>query len=1265
MLEERLFKEKGEIHEAVLFLRIEPTKTKDKKKAKKYSLRLDVKSRIELPVKGKTEPKLVVEINNTLSKTLYDFSHFRKRISHIRIFGETQSLNQLIEMEKNIGVGVYHTFFPGNIRKTFEDFMNLLYHRKLKRLTLVISSRSAEILNIPFEMMRKEKEAEPVILSYNDFHLVHTIETRLERFQLTSLEPLAPPLRMLFVAALPVDLPEEQRLLELEKEQELLIEALGPLITEKKVLVEFLDIATLDEIEKSLQAGEHHILHFSGHGVYLDLSQQKSGVLYLEDEEGKTVKVTGKELARRLKTYSSLRMVVLSACESAHSEDYGVAGALISGGIPTVLGMRYEVSDEKAIRFTSQFYTDICTGKPLSHAMFNSRKAIYEYEKEKIAVLQKDKIESMVFLEWMTPFLYQNQDILQLIDYSKKSIDTQYFFQKPINLIQGGKYVGRGFIGRRKEILKLHQLFKEGKRSVCIYGQGGLGKTTLAIRFADNFENGAYKIIQFRNEISEETILARLAKEASRYLGEEIVELVQSPDYDSIDKLNVLMEQFLSRYKIIILFDNFEENQRKSRKKKIYQREICSPRLKLFLSHLCQHLGRFSYILFTTRYLFPKPQVATLNLGEMQFSDTFKLLSRYDNLVQLPTDQKRLVHENLGGNPHTLGLLEKYIGIQGIRWESIIQKFQETKNKEINHDLLLDMLWNQLTGDEQIALMGASVFRDLTAAEGLIAVTGQSNEIVQEAMTTLNSLSLLYMEEEQFQVHRLTATFVQNVKMGRKQVLEYHYKASRYFLKIGIRNGKDKKDNIQEIKRFIIKNVLEARWHYLEAEEWNRAAEITINLGSFLRRHGYPQVSLELFKEMEEKEVTEENQSLIFQQMGLLYQHFSNYDEALKQYQKSIEIMEKIGNIKGVSYNLNNIGVIHHSIGNYDMALTHFQKSMEIKEKIGDIKGVSDGWHNLGAIYEAKGEYDEALKQYQKAKEISEKISDIKGVSDSLYQIGTIYHLKSDYDAALKHYQESREIKDKIGDINSFSDILNSIGAIYTAKGDYDQALEQYQKSLEIKEKMEDIRGISNCLHNIGNIYYSKEDYNGALRYYQKSMEMNKKIGDIRGISYNLYQIGMIFKQKDDFDEALKQYQKSMEISQKIQDIKGVSVNLHQIGMIFQEKGDYNAALTHYIKALKLYVKIRDIVGAANSLVHLGILYFKMDEFTIALHYLLKALIIYSKTRPPNGPVPVNHILKIREKIPEKQFKDILMQHKIPPEVIDMIEKMNIRKNHD
>ncbi len=1190
--------ETNKLKETILFLRIY------KNENEKYLTSLEVKSEIDNePVIKTIVDNQTITIDNKLFQNLHQFAAYRKRRPHIRKAGDFSKITGQIDSEKQVGIEIYNTFLAGDIGDIFEDFFSLLMRSKINQLVLVIGSNIPNILNVPFELIRKDMESDPFILTNNNFLLTHTIEKGLSDFDIKGVEPLPPPLRLLFVSSLPVDLPEDERLLELEKEQELLIEAIGDLISEKRVMVEFLDIATLDEIERSLSRAEHHIVHFSGHGGHWEQEELRTGVLYLENEDGSTFAVTGEALAQCLKKFKSIKLVVLSACETARAETHGVAGALIKNGIPAVLAMRFPVGDRAATCFTSKLYEGICAGKSLGHSVFYARSAVLDDEKKQMAVLAKSGSIEDFTSEWMTPFLYLNQTISHLIDHSQKSTDTGCFFRKPpFRPVEGGKYVGEGFIGRRKEIIKLTHLFRKKNRCICIYGQGGIGKTTLAIRFADNFENGTYKIIQFRDELTEEKILTGLAKRAKEKLGEKIIDIINSPDFSSESKLNILIEQYLSREKVIVLFDNFEENQVDSKEKKIFQREIHSKTLKAFLIRFCENLKRTSHILFTTRYLFPEPVVEGVNLGEMRFSDSFKLINRFENLVQLKTGEKQQIHEKLGGHPRALELLEGYFKKEKITWKCIAAGFKDVEEKEINHDLLLDMLWNQLNHIERRVLKAASVFRGMTFFKGLETLTELKINEIKNALKSLNAFSLAYLEDDTFNIHRLTSTFVKTTKMENSERKNTHILAAEYFEGIRDKEGKA-----------YVGNFLEARWHFLQAEEWDRAAELTCGMEEHLTITGYPQLSFELLAEISGKNISEENRANVYHLQGILYQDFGDYDEALKQHEKVMEISEKIGDIKGVSYSLHQIGMIYQDKGDYEQALKQYEKSMEINEKIGDIKGISISLGQIGMIYQDKGDYEHALKQYEKAMEVFEKIEDISNVSKILHQIGNIHYLKDDYEQALKQYEKSLEIRKGIGDIKGVSYSLHQIGMIYEDKGDYEQALKQYEKSLEIRKEIGDIKGVSDSLHQIGNIHYLKGDYEQALKRYEKSLEIRREIGDIKGVSYSLYNIGAIYQKKSNYEQALKHYEKAKEISEKIEDIAGTALSFGQMGK----------------------------------------LYFDTKEYTKALKSLITAFLIFAKLGSPEVNLAKKEILKVKEKITGEQFEEILKEFSLPLEALE------------
>jgi len=455
--------------------------------------------------------------------------------------------------------------------------------------------------------------------------------------------------------------------------------------------------------------------------------------------------------------------------------------------------------------------------------------------------------------------------------------------------------------------------------------------------------------------------------------------------------------------------------------------------------------------------------------------------------------------------------------------------------------LFLDTLFSYLDESQRHLLDILSIYRGPVPGE---AAAAQGMVMEDDDCTKLEDLSLLECidleDKDLYYVHRLTAQYLLQ-QMKAVQRKRYHKKAAGYFESLRDEEGKKYVDN-----------DIEARWHYLQAGEWNKAAEITFDLEDYLSLRGYPQRAMELLGELGLEKLKEENRAEVHHRIGILYgSFFGEYEQALFHYNQALEINEKMDNIKGVSSSLHQIGMIYQYKGDYDAALTNYRKSMEIKEKIGDIKGVSSSLHQIGMIYQDKGDYDAALTHYQKAKEVFEKIGDIKGVSSSLHQIGMIYQYKGDYDAALTNFKKSMEIDEKIGDIKGVSYSLHQIGMIYQERGDYDAALTHYQKSMDIKEKIGDIKGVSSSLHQIGNIHYLKGDYDAALTHYNKAKEVFEKIGDIAGAASSIGQMGKLYSEKKEYSTALKLCLQSLIIflkigSPKADIVKGFIANIRE-----------------------------------------------------------------------------------------------------------------------
>ncbi len=1234
------------IKETTLFLRIE----KDLKN--NYNLMLELKS-------SHIQQGLVKEHSIVIGKGFFDilrdFEQLKQNRENTRELNSRYLITEQVKLEKAIGIKIYNTFFIGEIRKYFEYFFELLTKRKIERLSLIISSNVPEILNIPFEMMKNNLNELPFSVFNDAFLIARTAEKNFDAFEVSGIESSNPPLKILFVTSLPHNMPEEARFLELEKEQEELIEVLGDL----EVLVDFLEIASLKEIENAVAKGSHHILHISGHGSY----GEDKGILYLEDEDGETEEVTGRQLADVLKKYVSLRMVIISACETARAEDFGVAGALMEKGLPVVLAMRYPITDNAARIFTTQLYKDICRGNSICKSLFNARNCVMQYENE---MAKKESVggkAALRYVEWYTPFLYINQSMDVLVDYKKSKTDIENFYYRKQNILSEGKWVGHEFIGRHKEIVRLTKAFREKKNTVCIYGQGGVGKTTLAERFAENYENGEFSIIKFTGKITENQIITEIANRVKDLLDQKkakdtptvknmITGIVNSQDKTPIEKLKILVKNFLYLYKIIILFDNFEDNQSKAKTNSVvHGTEITSNSLRKFLECFCSILPKSDYILFTTRYKFSNFSVSAqnynMNLTEMNFPDTYKLMSRFRWLSTLKLKEKREVYNRIGGHPRALELLESYLTSQGLNWHDISKTLLDIEDKEINHDLLLDMLWRKVSKDDRKGMISqhiislffkskpkiqklsyrkvlqyACVFRSQTPIKFLLDSFDLQEDKLNNAIEYLNNLSLLYIEDDKFYVHRLNSTFILTQKTRRKEYKKLHMQAAGgYLTKVG--DG-EIENNIGEL--------LEARWHYIQAQQYGAARRITEHLVSFFNMNGYLDLSIELLAELAGFRTNGECLALIFNSLGMTYHDKCSYDEALECYVITLKISLKIRDVHMLGESCFRIGVIHHDRNQYDKALEYYNKSLEIFKEINNLDWIASATGQIGKLYNNQYDYENALKYLNDAVEMLEKVDNDYEKSTAYIILGDIWGFKCNYDKAMEYYQKGLEICEKVGDVKRIIMCYRSMGIVLQYKGDYDRAMDYFEKTLEIsknvesnyrkvrtvygysmnetelREKSYDIVGVRDSYFRIGMIHQYKGELDKALDYYYNALELYKERNDTNGIASIYQQIGLAYQHRSEFDKALEYYQKSLEAATEIDDKLGIANGYHQIGSLYQSKSEYAEALEYYKKGLDIFFNIDDKLGIRNSYHQIGMVCQYKANYTEALEYYDKAL---------------------------------------------------------
>jgi tetratricopeptide (TPR) repeat protein len=285
---------------------------------------------------------------------------------------------------KTMGGQLFGALFTGEVRDALLGGLREAQRQDAGLRIRMRLSDAPELADLPWEYLYN-----PAV---NRF-LALSKETPIVRF-LELPEPVRalvvkPPLRVLAMVASPSDLP----ILDVEQEWARLRDALGDLHASQKVVIERLEKATLSALQRRLKDDLYHVFHFVGHGGFDESAQD--GILILEDQSGRGRAVSGQTLGTLLYDHKSMRLVVLNACEGARASRTdpfaGAAQSLIQQGVPAVIAMQFEISDDAAILFAHEFYDSLARAYPVDAALGEARRAIFANDNE---------------LEWGTPVLY-------------------------------------------------------------------------------------------------------------------------------------------------------------------------------------------------------------------------------------------------------------------------------------------------------------------------------------------------------------------------------------------------------------------------------------------------------------------------------------------------------------------------------------------------------------------------------------------------------------------------------------------------------------------------------------------------------------------------------------------------------------------------------------------------------------------------------------------------------------------------------------------
>ena len=249
------------------------------------------------------------------------------------------------------------------------------------------------------------------------------------------------------------------------------------------------------------------------------------------------------------------------------------------------------------------------------------------------------------------------------------------------------------------------------------------------------------------------------------------------------------------------------------------------------------------------------------------------------------------------------------------------------------------------------------------------------------------------------------------------------------------------------------------------------------------------------------------------------------YPRALQTYQAILDD-RSAHSYHGIVYH--DIGRVHQEQLQWQQALKAYQRALELKEQQGQQHELGSTYHQIGMVYQEQRQWQPALAAYQRALKLQEQHGQQHELGSTYHQIGRVYQEQQQWQQALEAYQRALELQEQHGQQHQLGITYHQIGMVYQKQRQWQQALAAYQRALKLQEQHSQQHQMGITYHNIGRVYQEQRQWQQALEAYQRSLELKEQHGQQQRLGGTYHHIGRVYEQQGELSSACTYYRRAL-----------------------------------------------------------------------------------------------------------------------------------------
>jgi tetratricopeptide (TPR) repeat protein len=192
---------------------------------------------------------------------------------------------------------------------------------------------------------------------------------------------------------------------------------------------------------------------------------------------------------------------------------------------------------------------------------------------------------------------------------------------------------------------------------------------------------------------------------------------------------------------------------------------------------------------------------------------------------------------------------------------------------------------------------------------------------------------------------------------------------------------------------------------------------------------------------------------------------------------------------------LGNLGIAYLNLGEAHKAIELNEEYLVIAREVGDRRGEGNARGNLGSAYRKLGETRKAIELFAQHLFIAREVGDRRGEGNALGKLGSAYSDLGEARRAIELFEQQLVVAREVGDRRNEGNALGNLGVVHRNLGETRRALELGEQRIAIAREVGDRRGESIGSWNLGLAYEKLDDLRRAVEVMRVRIDFERSIG--------------------------------------------------------------------------------------------------------------------------------------------------------------------------